>query len=160
MAAGFVEIESGRRFSASVLWDWQADYFRRAGIAAWAGALPFYATSNPFIADRYAQVIHRYLLELGRLDATSAGQTVPIVELGAGPGQFAFYCASRLAELCQAAPPALRPVYVLTDLAPAMVDFWATQPRQRRLTAGSILRPSTSTGWHRWRCATVAGRRR
>jgi len=137
MGDGRVEIERGVRLSRAAFWGWQADEFARKGPAAWSGAVPFYVTSNPFIADRYARLIHSYLLDLARQGYS--GGRVPIFELGAGSGQFGFYCVKRLAELCEAAPTGLQPLYVMTDIAEANVDFWASHPDLSRYIDAGIL---------------------
>jgi hypothetical protein len=137
MDDGRVEIDRGVRLSSAGFWAWQADDFARKGPAAWSDAVPFYATSNAFIADRYARLIHSYLLDLARQGYS--GERIPIFELGAGSGQFGFYCVKRLAELCEAAPTGLQPLYVMTDIAETNVEFWESHPEFPRYIDAGIL---------------------
>ncbi len=119
-----IELEGPRRFSRSKLWQWQAEYFERSGMAAWAGTVPFFSTSNIFTAHCYAEVIVRYLQDIGRQPGIDPGRTVYIIELGAGSGQFSYYCIQHLAELCGSLQPPVQPRYVMTDFAQSNIDFW------------------------------------
>ena len=49
-----VKLEKGKRFSESILWQYQMDYFSKEGVNAWVGQVPYYITSNLHIADTYA----------------------------------------------------------------------------------------------------------
>ena len=49
-----VVIESKKRFSECCLWALQRKYFETAGIDAWVSSVPYYVTSNPYIAKCYA----------------------------------------------------------------------------------------------------------
>src|SRR5262245_24590419 len=87
-------LEQTQRFSHSLLWQLQRDFFIQQGAAAWsAGTVPHYITSNPCVASAYAQVMFAWLRDLAaraandpeaRLDLT---QPIYIVELGAGSGR-------------------------------------------------------------------------
>ena len=58
---GFV-IEQGKRFSQSVLWQLTRDYYHQRGLSAWeSGTVPSYVTSNPYIAQVYANLVFTYL---------------------------------------------------------------------------------------------------
>ena len=46
------------RLSESSLWDLSAQYYQVSGLDAWeSGTVPYYITSNSFIAHRYAEMI-------------------------------------------------------------------------------------------------------
>jgi hypothetical protein len=121
-------LEAGQRFSRSRLWQWQAEYFDECGATAWASAVPFYATSSVHIARCYAQIIFRYLRDLSALPEAADERPVYIFELGAGSGQFSYYCLEHLAELCRLLPPRLKPCWVMTDFTQSNIDFWKEQP--------------------------------
>ena len=132
-------VEDRVDFSRSLLWRLQRHYYAGSGIAGWRdGVLPYYVTSNPTIANAYAEIV----LGLWR-DTTGAEQgqePLYVVELGAGPGLFAFYFLRRLVELCEQAgvtPAAFR--YILTDIAPENVHFWEQHPRLRPFAERGLL---------------------
>ena len=121
-------LEENIPWSQSRLWDWQATFFARAGVAAWADKVPFYVTSNSVIAHSYAQIITRYIQDLSRQLGNDAQRTVHVIELGAGTGQFSYYCLCHLVRLYQRLRLPNKPCYVMTDFAQANLDFWQSQP--------------------------------
>ena len=55
-------VDPAQPLSRSFLWRLQRNFFDRAGVEAWtAGIVPHYITSNPWIADAYAQVVLGWL---------------------------------------------------------------------------------------------------
>ena len=52
-----VLIEDRMRLSQSLIWQAQRDYYQQQGELAWAEQVPFNVTSNPFIANAYANLI-------------------------------------------------------------------------------------------------------
>ncbi|MFW1950288.1 hypothetical protein ACG907_20660, partial [Acinetobacter bereziniae] len=89
--------------------------------------VPHYVTSNPTIANAYAEMALAFWRDRQRLAPQSGPLT--ICELGAGSGRFAFYFLRRLESLCAEAdvpPQAFR--YVLTDAADANLAFWRSHP--------------------------------
>ncbi len=100
-------------FSRSPLWALQERYFAESGIEAWRqGAVPHYITSNPTLANSYAEIIFAARRDQERLGPGK--EPVYVCELGAGSGRFAFHFLKRLTRLCEqssVAPGAFR--YVL-----------------------------------------------
>jgi Tetratricopeptide repeat len=117
-------------FSQSLLWDLQQRYFAEKGVEAWRqGEVPHYVTSNPTIANAYAEIVLAFRRDRDRLAPGGPQQPLTISELGAGSGRFAFYFLKRLQALCAeagVAPDSFR--YVLTDVAEANLDFWRRHP--------------------------------
>jgi tetratricopeptide (TPR) repeat protein len=138
-------LEEQRPFSASLLWQLQRRYFTERGIEAWRqGEVPHYVTSNPTIANCYAEIVLAFWRDRRRLGAHGAHhhhqQPLTICELGGGSGRFAFYFLSRLAYLCEHAgvpPGSFR--YVLTDIAESNLDFWRRHPRLAPFFASGVL---------------------
>ena len=102
------------------------------GVEAWRqGEVPHYVTSNPTMANSYAEIVLAFWRDVQRLwpkDITSA--PLYICELGAGSGRFAFHFLKRLTRLCkQADVPLTSFCYVLTDFAERNLDFWRRHPR-------------------------------
>src|SRR5688572_29220218 len=91
-----VVIERNKRFSECHLWQVQRDYFDQQGINAWVNQVPFYITSNPFIANTYAAVIIRFFQDWVRKNPQAKNHPFYILELGTGSGQFSFYALKRL----------------------------------------------------------------
>jgi tetratricopeptide (TPR) repeat protein len=123
-------IETGRPFGRSRIWQLQNEYFAARGVEAWRlGEVPHYVTSNPAIADSYAEIIFAFWRDRRRLAPQHGDAPLTICELGAGSGRFAFHFLRRLDALCMqagVAPQAFR--YVLSDAADANLEFWRRHP--------------------------------
>lgn len=121
-------LERGRLFCRSLIWQLQDAYFAERGVEAWRqGEVPHYVTSNPTIANCYAEVVLAFWRDRQRLAPQS--EPLTICELGAGSARFAFHFLRRLSALCAQAdvpPQAFR--YVLTDSANSNLEFWRHHP--------------------------------
>ena len=108
--------------SACPLWKHQREFFETLGVDAWlAGGVPHHITSNAFMADAYARIIHAYLRE----NEFDPAQPVNIVELGAGHGRLSYQLVRRLLDRLDRFPiEGLRIRYVMTDLARRNVEYW------------------------------------
>ncbi|MBR1218545.1 hypothetical protein JQ557_11130 [Bradyrhizobium sp. U87765 SZCCT0131] len=126
---GWFVLEKRARFSRSMIWQLQQRYFAERGIDAWRlGEVPHYVTSNPTIANAYAEIALAFWRDRQRL--APQPEPLTICELGAGSGRFAFHFLKRLESLC--ADAGLRPQlfrYVLTDAADVDFSFWRDHPR-------------------------------
>jgi hypothetical protein len=80
-------LQRGKRLSESLLWWLQRNFFKQRGPQAWAkGVVPYYITSNAWIADSYAKVVLGWLRDCaGTLDPD---HPVTLLELGCGSGRF------------------------------------------------------------------------
>lgn len=116
--------EEGRPFSQSEIWEYQREYYHTQTINAWSKKIPFYITSNPYIANSYAHILIRFIQDC--LNKNSLDPAVPfyVVELGAGSGTFSFHLLRRLSELRRSLSIELNLVYVMTDLVQENIDFW------------------------------------
>ena len=121
--------EHRTRLSHSQLWQAQRQFFNNKGIRAWDGHVPFYITSNPFIAHSYAEMIVRYWQDQLALQNYSETEPFYILELGTGTGQFSFYCLQKLCELHRAYRLTLKFCYVMTDFTEANLAFWDKHPQ-------------------------------
>ncbi len=54
-------LEEGVKLSDSLIWHLQNVSYAEAGPEAWTKGVPFYITSNPYIARAYAQVFLGFL---------------------------------------------------------------------------------------------------
>ena len=140
-------LEQGKRFSESLLWQIQRNYFERQGIAAWRqGDVPHYITSNPYIAEAYARVVCAYWTDLLYGDpgkeqaALDLAQPVYIIELGSGPGRFAFHFLKQLSGMTSRSRlAALKFKYIMTDLSQRNLDFWAAHPALKPFVEAGVL---------------------
>lgn len=124
MPGKMISIEKNQPFSRSILWQLQAEYFEKAGINAWAGQVPFFITSNPYIANCYAHVIIRFIQDCVQQGYETA-KPFYIIELGTGPGQFSYYCLKSLQRLRdQLQLTQIDICYVMTDFTEANLSFW------------------------------------
>jgi tetratricopeptide (TPR) repeat protein len=137
--SGFV-LETGRRLSASMLWQLQRDVYNQQGVQAWStGGVPQSITTSPFTARAYARVVLGYLRDV----QTSVDGSAPIyiLELGAGSGRFGYRFIkhfSRLVEHSSLPRPASF-VYVMTDVSHSMIDYWQAHPSLRPLVESGAL---------------------
>jgi tetratricopeptide (TPR) repeat protein len=122
-------IENEQVFSKSQLWEMLRHYYESMGVEAWRrGEVPHYVTSNPRMANSYAEMVFAFYRDRQRLAPTD--EPITICELGAGSGRLAFHFLSRLSRLCDDANvPMTAFRYVLTDLAPSNLAFLREHPR-------------------------------
>jgi len=125
-------LEEKKRFSQSLLWAFQRQFFEQQGIQAWnTGKVPHYATSNPFIASAYGKVVFGFLRDCKSDEQTPLDpeQPVYILELGAGSGRFAYHFLKKFfAYYSQSVLQEVAVKYVMSDLSQQNLDFWRSHP--------------------------------
>lgn len=120
-----VTIEKNKPFSQSKIWQAQREFYDKKGIEAWADDVPFYITSNPFIANSYAQIIIRFIQDWYRKYPECKKHPFYIIELGTGSGQFSFYVMKKIFELRDELN--LNDIsiqYIMTDFTRKNLAFW------------------------------------
>ncbi len=140
-------VESGKRLSESLLWRLQREAYTRRAQTAWApDAVPFYITSNAYIAAAYARVVLGFLRDCVSAQAAPLGPfdreaPVHVLELAAGSGQFAFLFLKKLLPALREVPAlaGLRFRYVMTDLVPGNLEAWRTRERLRPFVEEGVL---------------------
>lgn len=146
-AAGLI-LEQNQRLSRSLLWQFQRTFFDQQGVEAWRrGLVPYYVTSNPFIARAYARVVFGFLRDCAALKEKGTGfaplypsQPVYIVELGAGSGRFGAHFLKRLLDFMK--HPILNDVrvqYVMTDFTERNIAYWQAHPALQPLVEAGQL---------------------
>ncbi|MEC8025314.1 MAG: SAM-dependent methyltransferase [Myxococcota bacterium] len=122
------EIEEHVRLSTSTVWNVNRAYYSERGVRAWsADGLPFQVTSNPFVADSFAQLIRSWIRDASV--AQSSVHPYRIVELGAGTGQLGWHICREL--LKDTALPDW--TYTFTDLSERNVQAMRQHPRLIKL---------------------------
>jgi len=135
-----ITIEENKRFSESSLWAAQREYYDREGIEAWAGDVPFYVTSNPFIANSYANIIIRFIQDWMRKYPDAASKPFYILELGTGPGQFSYYLLKVLLEIQKKLGlESLKIRYIMSDFTEKNIQFWESHSRLKPYIEQGIL---------------------
>lgn len=125
-------IEKDQRLSQSALWDLQTAAYCQFGPQAWMGkGVPFYPTSNPYIARQYAQVVIGYLrdcLQENSPTPIDPSKTVYLLDLGAGSGRFGYLFLKSLLGFLPILKKTLKIRYVMTDIAQKNIEFWKGHP--------------------------------
>jgi len=122
-----------------MLWRLQRAYFDGRGVRAWnESVVPHYITSNPWIAESYANTVLGWLRDIAPfVDRTAP---VPILELGCGNGRFGWHFVRALLRLFDSgALPGVRVRYVYTDFTDANLDVLRSHPSlQPYIDAGVV----------------------
>ena len=124
-----VVIEQHKKFSESCLWRMQRDYFDQEGINAWVNQVPFYITSNPYIANCYAQVVIRFIRDTIQKNPDAKNHPFYVLELGTGSGRFSYYVLKTLHELRKTlGMDDISIVYVMSDFTKNNIKYYETHP--------------------------------
>lgn len=135
-----VIIDKDKKFSESLLWDFQRAYFDKEGVNAWIKSVPHYVTSNPFLANCYAQMTVRLAQDWARKHPESKDHPFYIMELGTGTGQLSFYILKKIKLLKkQLHLEHLNICYLMTDFTESNVTFWEKHPAlQEFIESGAL----------------------
>ena len=129
MSDKLYSIESSTRFSESILWQLNRDYYQSVGIDAWSkGEVPHQITSNSLVGKTYAELILGFLCDLS--DQGSTDEKVYILELGAGHGRLAFHILKHLEKLVSLTDQVLPPYcFVISDIGEKNLSFFRDHPQ-------------------------------
>ncbi|MBW8874325.1 MAG: SAM-dependent methyltransferase [Acidobacteria bacterium] len=112
-------------FSRCAIWQRQKAFFETEGVNAWNGQVPFYITSNPYLAHAYATLIFRFLQDCRQKTRGAASGPFYILELGAGTGTFSYYLLRRLMALKESSDVFVADFcYVMSDVSRKNLEFW------------------------------------
>jgi tetratricopeptide (TPR) repeat protein len=139
-------LEHNQRLSNSFLWSLQRSFYERQGVNAWRqDIIPHYATTNPFIAKAYAQVIVGYLQDWRSANqklepSMPSGQPFYFIELGAGSGRFTYYFLKKFLSLYRRANlESVQFKYVMTDYAEPNLASWRAHPSLKPFVKEGLL---------------------
>ena len=116
------KIEDAKRLSHSKLWEIQRNYFHTKGIDAWKGEVPFYVSSNSFIANNYASLILKLIQQVKLNSSNGEVPAFHIIELGAGTGKFSFYFLNAFLNMLQLSEVPVKFCYTLTDFSEKIIS--------------------------------------
>ncbi|MES2004828.1 MAG: tetratricopeptide repeat protein [Bacteroidota bacterium] len=124
------QLENNQAFSRSMLWDLQRQYFEKKGFDAWRlGEVPHYVTSNPRIANSYAELVIGLYKDTKHLLPSDNTEPIYLLEAGAGSGRLGYYLIKQLHRLCdQENIPHHTFCYILSDFTQRNPDFWKQHP--------------------------------
>jgi len=135
-----VIIEQHKRFSQSALWRLQREYFDKEGINAWVNQVPFYITSNPFIAYAYAQITLNFMRDWIKKNPDAKNHPFYIMELGTGSGRFSYYFVKSLLEtMKQHQIDDIKFCYVMSDFTKHNIKYWETHPALKPYIESGII---------------------
>lgn len=101
------------------IWQHQRQFYAQNGIESWKDQVPFYATSNAYIAHTYVSLIVSFIQDRHHQGLV---EPITIVELGAGCGQLSYLILHQLTHHTAISNHDWH--YVMTDAATGVVDFW------------------------------------
>lgn len=124
-----IVIEQNKCFSESALWRLQREYFDQEGINAWVNQVPFYITSNPFIAQCYAEIALSFIRDWLTQHPESQQHPFYLMELGTGSGRFSYYMVKTLRDLLdKLGMTDIKFCYVMSDFTKNNIKYWETHP--------------------------------
>jgi SAM-dependent MidA family methyltransferase len=124
-----IVIEQHKKFSESCLWKMQRDYFDQEGINAWVNQVPFYITSNPYIANCYAHVVMGFIRDTIQKNPATKNHPFYILELGTGSGRFSYYVLKTIHELRKTlGMDDVTICYVMSDFTKNNITYYETHP--------------------------------
>ena len=121
-------IEESSKLSESRIWPLLEDYYKSASISAW-NQIPFYPTSNPFIAETYADIILNFVRDYK--ENIDFEKPLYILEMAAGTGCFSFYLLKELKKRKEYFPwfKQLNLQYIMADFTAENQKNWNANPR-------------------------------
>lgn len=133
-------VEQSKCFSQSALWRMQRAYFDKEGINAWVNQVPFYITSNPYIAKCYAKLTVAFIRDWLTKHPEAIEHPFYVMELGTGSGRFSYYVLKTICELLKISNmQTVKLRYVMSDFTKHNVQYWETHPALKFYLDAGIL---------------------
>ena len=132
--------------SRSIIWRLQRDFYSQRGLKAWTqDQIPSYITSNPLIAEMYAEMVAAFFSDCtahptALYPPPSAENPLHILELGAGTGKFACLFLRKFTALLRdrgISPGSVR--YMMTDCSEQVIAGWRTDGYLAEFVAAGTL---------------------
>ncbi len=139
-----VILEEDMSFSESMVWRTSRDYYIEKGVSAWSESVPFYITSNMFIANQYADILLATMQSWVDKNRPPSPVCFSLLEIGAGCGQLAYSIIRLLNEKIKALNISRFSFhYIISDLSEKALDFIASHP---------LFKPYIESGQCRFSC--------
>jgi hypothetical protein len=124
-------LENDVSLADSLIWRWQREFYAQRAMKAWTeDMVPNFLTNNPFIAGVYARVAFSFICDCieSKSQESQAALTrgpLRILELGAGPGKFAYLFLRHLTALLRSQNLPVETVrYCMTDCSEDLIQGW------------------------------------
>jgi len=122
-----ITVEQHKQLSKCLLWKMEREYFEKQGITAWLHDVPFYVTSNTFIAKAYARVCMYFVRDWIRNHPENRKHPFYFMETGTGPGRFSYFMVKVIEEMRRELDMEdVNIIYVMTDFAKANLEYHET----------------------------------
>ena len=134
-------LEQNVRFSKSILWQHHSNYYDQSGIGAWKlDDVPYYITSNVFIANSYAQIVLRFIQDCLRNNSINPELPIYVFTLGAGSGKFDYLFLQKIIPLLQHFHlDHLKFCHVMTDFTSSNLEHWEQHPALQKFFESGTL---------------------
>lgn len=132
-------IEEQARLYDSCIWTVLEEYYKKASISAW-NQIPFYPTSNPFIAEVYADIILAFLTDCR--EELNYNEPVYILEMAAGSGCFSYYLLRELVVRRKyfSQLEKLKLQYIMADFTEDNPRSWQDNPKLKPFVEEGLLK--------------------
>ena len=129
MSSIVYSIQKKTRFSKSLVWQINKDFYHQNGLAAWSdSAVPHQITNSSSAATAYAELIYAFLKDLE--SNIVPNKTVYILELGAGHGRLCHNILRQLEQLILDSDGcSTKYCYVLSDIVEDNLAFYSNHPK-------------------------------
>ncbi|MBT4989305.1 MAG: tetratricopeptide repeat protein [Rickettsiales bacterium] len=135
-----IEIEANKPFVNSRIWKLQKDFYKNQGVSAWIGKVPFYITSNCFLARKYAEMLINLISDGLRNNTFNPKHPIYIFELGSGNGKFGYHLINDLMQCRKDVKDINLDIrYIMTDLCPKNIEFWKKHSQLKDMVIDGIL---------------------
>lgn len=135
-----ISLQGKAPFAQSKLWRIQRDFYETHGIDVWKGKVPFYATSNPLIASKYARMAFSLIVDGINNRVINPRKPIYFFEWGGGNGKFAYHFLNEFILCCsKSAFSDISFKYVLTDLSHRNVEFWTKHEQLKHFVRQNVL---------------------
>ncbi len=131
-------IDENKRFSESLIWKLQLDYYNKVGVNAWRKrVVPHVITSNTFIAEQYVRLVYAFLRDWA--DEIDENHPVYLIELGTGAGRFSYHFLHRwLKRTEEFGDLDIDFKFILTDFTDSNLKFWNTHPLMKEMVQRGV----------------------
>ncbi len=139
MSSVTYNIQGETRFSESLMWQINRDFYQQKGISAWSNSIvPHQITNSSSAATTYAELIYAFLKDVeSNADSTDK---VYILELGAGHGRLSYNILKRLDQLIlDGGGCSTEYCYILSDMVESNLAFYDKHPKLQEYYTRGLL---------------------